>query len=73
MTHEHDIGRRHEDRVIDHQFPDATPEERDAHRADLQGFASVVLRISSRVTREEQALTPEKFDSIPECESMNRV
>lgn len=58
MNHENDIGQRPVDRFIDRYFPDATPEEREAHQADLQGFASVMLRIASRVARERQATSP---------------
>jgi hypothetical protein len=38
MNHENDIAQRHEDRFIDHYFPDATLEERETHRADLRAL-----------------------------------
>lgn len=57
MNHENDIRRRHEDRFIDRYFPDATPEEREVHRADLRGFASVMLKIASRVETDRRVAT----------------
>ncbi len=36
------------DVILDRYMPDATPEEREAARANLYGFVAVLLRIATR-------------------------
>jgi hypothetical protein len=40
--------RRPGDVILDRYMPDATPEEREAARANLYGFVAVLLRIATR-------------------------
>ena len=48
------VERKPGDYIIDKYLPDATPEEREEARRRLYGFVRSLVRIASRLEREDQ-------------------
>ena len=54
MTNEPKKSRRPGDLILDRYMPNATPDERESARYDLQRLAKLIIRVTERLARERE-------------------